>query len=145
MISKNTAIKRLSIARCGIVGSSALCDAISKNDTLDKLNIAENKHLHPEKMLEFISTNETLSCLNLQSCSMDDRGIKTLVNSLHHNQSLTLLDISDNKITDIGGQRLLTLLSQPKCTIRSLSLRSNFQITQELRDELRQLEIMVEL
>ncbi|XP_017658519.1 NACHT, LRR and PYD domains-containing protein 7 [Nannospalax galili] len=65
-----------------------------------------------------------LQFLRLGSCSASIHQWDNLFLTLHINQSLTCLDLSDNKLLDAGAILLCTALKYPRCFLKRLSLEN---------------------
>ncbi|ETO12062.1 hypothetical protein RFI_25315 [Reticulomyxa filosa] len=92
-------------------------DGITKNDALN--------------LVKYLQETKTIFCFNLlirlSECLIDDEIVHILVNSFEKNKSLTYIDLSHNRIGDIGAKRIGEwLLSKPKGnTLLTLKLNDN--------------------
>ncbi|XP_062896171.1 NACHT, LRR and PYD domains-containing protein 3-like isoform X2 [Mobula hypostoma] len=62
--------------------------------------------------------------LGLESVSLTDSGAEDLVSALSTNPSLTVLDLSDNKLGDSGVKLVSAALRNPECKIQKLELNA---------------------
>jgi len=60
--------------------------------------------------------------LSLIKSQLDDNGLSIVCDSLLGNSTLKKLDLSDNRITSVGWQRLLPVLQHPSCKLIELGL-----------------------
>lgn len=69
--------------------------------------------------------NSNLRTLVLAANKIDDEGTATIVNGLVNNTKLRELDLSRNRIGNVGSESLATLLRHPSCNLHTLNLQHN--------------------
>ena len=79
---------------------------------------------------KYLQTTKCLSTLILSECLIDDETIHILMGGLQQNNTITTLDLSYNKISDVGARRLSTFLSKSDNGLTILNLGNN-QINDE--------------
>jgi len=113
VLSNNTSLKILDLSynKIGDIGALHLATSLRYNTTLQKLNltrndITDNGATYLGNALKY---NTGLQALNLTRNDITD-GVKKLAEGLFNNTSLKILDLSYNKIGDIGALHLANSL-----------------------------------
>ncbi|XP_053307067.1 NACHT, LRR and PYD domains-containing protein 12-like [Spea bombifrons] len=104
-----------------------LRDVIIKNQSLTKLDLSENKLQDSgvKLLCEGLRHPDcTLRDLGLRGCDLTSSCCEDLRDVIIKNQSLTNLDLSENKLQDSGVKLLCEGLRHPDCTLRDLGLYS---------------------
>ena len=83
-----------------------------------------------EALAQALHHNSTLTGLNLSNNSIGDAGAVTLAQALHHNSTLTRLYLSNNSISDAGAVALAQALYH-NSTLTELDLTGNNGIGEE--------------
>ncbi len=78
-------------------------------------------------LLQLLQNNLQLQLLVLQSCSIGDEEVKSIVEALFQHQRLTSVNLSKNHITDLGSKHLIDFLTG-KPSITSIDLSFNHQV-----------------
>lgn len=145
-LSQNTTLKDLTLrgSAIGSVGASCLAKTLCHNHTVEALDIAYNaigsltksrdgSHTQePSRcvsdgisdLAKMLSENTSLKDLEISSISMSPYEVQHVVNALHLNQTLQLLNLSHNAIGDSGANRLADMLTVNK-TLEKLYIKSN--------------------
>lgn len=113
--------------KCGPSCSAALAELLSVNVHLQKLDLSfqtSDKRLNVSFLVESLRHNTTLKVLDLSNCQLDDGDAVLLGRLLCDCPNLSELFIARNKITDQGISRLGGMLPQIK-SLRRLSLWGN--------------------
>ena len=114
---------------------------VNNNCKLSSLNLSSNGiTVEGVKQLSnaLVNNNCKLSSLNLSGNGITAEGVKQLSNALlNNNCKLSSLNLSDNDITDEGVKQLSNALVNNK-KLRSLDLSFNFEITSEVRNQIRE-------
>ena len=79
---------------------------------------------------KYLQMTKCLSTLILSECLIDDETIHILMGGLQQNNTISTLDLSYNKISDVGARRLSTFLSNSDNVLMILNLGNN-QINDE--------------
>eukprot|EP01031_Cornospumella_fuschlensis_P030219 gene30219-36515_t len=121
-------------------GLSSLVNCIVSMPSITYLNMSFNVigSEAASALAKYLSSPTcSLKSLILQKADVDDDECQNFVDALHHNRSLTELDLSDNKVgssenlntvmPDIvtGGEALAELLRSQHCTLQTLKLGWN--------------------
>ncbi|XP_062896173.1 NACHT, LRR and PYD domains-containing protein 3-like isoform X4 [Mobula hypostoma] len=122
-------IQTLGLDKVGLTDSGAedLDSALSSNTSLTELNLGFNKLGDSGvKMVSPALRNPEckIQKLWLESVSLTDSGAEDLVSALSTNPSLTVLDLSDNKLGDSGVKLVSAALRNPECKIQKLELNA---------------------
>ena len=86
--------------------------------------IAQISNVGVVALAEALHHNTTLTWLDLSTCCSGDAGAEALAQALHHNSTLKVLDLSNNTISDAGA----VALGQTLCynyTLKGLYLSNN--------------------
>eukprot|EP01084_Bolivina_argentea_P280475 479667_1 len=79
---------------------------------------------------KYLQNTKSLSTLRLSECLIDDETVHILMGGLQQNNTITTLDLSYNKISDVGARRLSAFLSKKDNVLMALNLNNN-QINDE--------------
>ncbi|KAM5221739.1 NACHT, LRR and PYD domains-containing protein 12-like [Ctenodactylus gundi] len=117
-------LKDLALWTCRLTGSCCpdLCNALYTNKHLRDLDLSDNA-LGDEGMQVLCEGLKHPSCklqtLWLAECHLTDVCCEALASVLNRNENLTLLDLSGNKLKDLGVQMLCDALSHPICKLQT--------------------------
>ncbi|XP_059814591.1 NACHT, LRR and PYD domains-containing protein 3-like isoform X4 [Hypanus sabinus] len=120
-------IQRLWLRDVGLTDSGAedLVSALSTNPSLTELNLSGNK-LGDSGVKLVSAALRNPECkiqrLWLRDVGLTDSGAEDLVSALSTNPSLTVLNLSDNKLGDSGVKLVSAALRNPECKIQKLWL-----------------------
>ena len=84
-------------------------------------------------LLQALQGNATLHTLDVSEFPVNDHEMETLVASLHHNDSLKVLNLSQNQATSFGIRLLAEFL--PKCHLQVLHLAGGKPSSSNVEDE----------
>ncbi|XDV53593.1 hypothetical protein PO909_022061 [Leuciscus waleckii] len=109
-------------------GCADLSSALRSNPShLRELDLSEN-NITESGVIQLSDLLEHPQCklekLGLRSCHISDRGCAVLSSALRLNPSLRELDLSENKINELGLKMLSDLLADPQFKLEKLGLRS---------------------
>ena len=102
--------------------------SLEQNQSLRVLNIAESSVSTVtvgsaiSRMLKF---NNTLHDLDMHYCDISDEVCKVITKGLAQNKCLRKLDLSSNRISDIGVVSLFQVLNSNSCCLQELNFSSN--------------------
>ncbi|XP_059817820.1 NACHT, LRR and PYD domains-containing protein 3-like isoform X3 [Hypanus sabinus] len=120
-------IQRLGLRNVGLTDSGAedLVSALSTNPSLTELDLSDNK-LGDSGVKLVSAALRNPECkiqkLRLGNVGLTDSGAEDLVSALSTNPSLTLLNLSLNKLGDSGVKLVLSALRNPECKIQRMGL-----------------------
>ncbi|KAL1267323.1 hypothetical protein QQF64_032686, partial [Cirrhinus molitorella] len=129
-------LEKLWLVHCGITdeGCAALASALRSNPShLRHLSLSGNKLGNSVNLLSDVLQNPhcTLEILWLRDCGITDEGCAALSSALRSNPShLRELNLSGNKIEDLGVKLLCAGLEDPHCKLEKLEL-SDCGVTDE--------------
>ncbi|OHS94171.1 hypothetical protein TRFO_39589 [Tritrichomonas foetus] len=111
---------------CGVLGMTALSDALISNNTLQTLMIQDEMNFSTIYSLCQILSYEfcSLQTLYLWHCQLTTEDVKGLCSSLKKNNSLNTLALSFNKIDDSGAYCICDMLHK-NTTITKLHIGAN--------------------
>ncbi|XP_051777888.1 NACHT, LRR and PYD domains-containing protein 3-like isoform X26 [Erpetoichthys calabaricus] len=145
--SENCKLEKLSLSYCRL--SSRCCLALSSalsapHSRLTELNLSNNNNMEDsgvDQLCEGLrSENCKLEKLNLELCGLTSRCSSSLSSVLSSPHSrLTMLDLSGNKLGDLGAHQLCEGLRTPKCKLEKLRLSGN-EISESEMKNLRSLQ-----
>ena len=123
MLKTNKIIKRLWLRSSSLTGGiKQVSDSLFNNKTLEQLwlwnvtGITDDDMTHLSTIL---ATNTTLKGLELSSCNITDNGVRYICEGLTKNQTLTTLDIGDNRqITSVSTRTIADLIQTTTSLIR---------------------------
>ncbi|KAF4108671.1 NLR family CARD domain-containing protein 3-like isoform X1 [Onychostoma macrolepis] len=121
--------RSVQLSYCGITdeGCAALASALRSNPShLRHLNLSENKLGKSVNLLSDVLQDPDckLEILWLRDCGVTDEGCAALASALRSNPShLRDLNLSGNKIGDLGVILLCVVLEDPRCKLGKLWLR----------------------
>ncbi|XP_016314879.1 protein NLRC3-like [Sinocyclocheilus anshuiensis] len=117
------------LCRCGVTdkGCAVLATALSSNPShLRDLNLSGNKlqdagvKLISDGLMDPHCNVETLQ---LSDCGVTDEGCAALASALRSNPShLSYLDLTGNKLKDLGINLISSILDDPRCKMKTLRL-----------------------
>ncbi|XP_048476669.1 NACHT, LRR and PYD domains-containing protein 3-like isoform X2 [Rhincodon typus] len=123
-------IQILDLSSNGIshTGAQELAKGLSSNSSLTQLNLSKNKigdtgviSLCDALSSPHCKIQTLLLCQNL----IRERTVNPLMCTLSNNQSLTHLNLNNNKLEDRGIGVLIAALGQQSCTLQTLELEGN--------------------
>jgi len=79
---------------------------------------------------KYLHSTKSLSTLILSECLIDDETVHILMGGLQQNNTITTLNLSYNKISDVGARRLSSFLTKNDNVLMILNLNDN-QINDE--------------
>ncbi|XP_051777863.1 NACHT, LRR and PYD domains-containing protein 3-like isoform X2 [Erpetoichthys calabaricus] len=145
--SENCKLEKLNLSYCRL--SSRCCLALSSalsapHSRLTELNLSNNNNMEDsgvDQLCEGLrSENCKLEKLNLELCGLTSRCSSSLSSVLSSPHSrLTMLDLSGNKLGDLGAHQLCEGLRTPKCKLEKLRLSGN-EISESEMKNLRSLQ-----
>jgi Ran GTPase-activating protein (RanGAP) involved in mRNA processing and transport len=131
---RNTSIKTLDLSSNGLDDSESanmLRELLRRNKTITSICLAENTFggyaaAAARSMLEGLRSNTALQHLNLGGCTLGDRGISLLANTLvTRNAGILELDLRWNGITSVGVRALVDDNVEAVKTLTKLCLTGN--------------------
>lgn len=128
-------IESLSMASCKLEAFAALSEALGVNSTLIHLNLAHNS-MSGRGFFRFLGRNKTVENLGLSHCDLQDDDLQEMLTVLEKNHALQVVDLSENDITDDGGQYLLQHLSSQASALHTVCFSSNRLIGIQLKENL---------
>lgn len=123
-------------------GASILADGLKNNSYLEQLDLHQNmiKDIGVQFLCKALSDrNQTLKILNLGENEITDEGANSLAEMLRKNVSLTHVYLHDNQIGDSGCQLIANALTNDNQTVEELYLNGNQNITDLSIDNLVQM------
>lgn len=115
LIMQNKTITDLDLSSCSLNydNISKIISALMNNTTINKLNLSNN-NIQNFEMKEICQLLKLSSCsleeLNLSNNCLRDDSIMDLINGLEYNTRLKYIDISSNKLTNNGINKLIIFL-----------------------------------
>jgi Ran GTPase-activating protein (RanGAP) involved in mRNA processing and transport len=115
----------------GDAGACAFAKAISQNTVLASLFLNENwiGTRGVAALAKAFATNSTLQHVGLGRNRIGDECVAALADGLKRRTTLTRLDLDNNRISDSGANVLLKALTTPNCSIMSINLQGNTNIS----------------
>ena len=115
ILKTNKTIKKLWLHSSSLTGGiKQVSDSFFNNKTLEKLWLYNVTGITDEDMTHLstmLATNTTLKELWLSNCNITDNGVRYICEGLTKNQTLTKLDISDNRqITSVSTSTIADLI-----------------------------------
>eukprot|EP00761_Pharyngomonas_kirbyi_P010448 gb/GECH01010468.1/.p1 GENE.gb/GECH01010468.1/~~gb/GECH01010468.1/.p1 ORF type:complete len:345 (+),score=75.43 gb/GECH01010468.1/:1-1035(+) len=130
--SESVKVKRLLLNNTNINESCLIhiFSTLGINETLEVLEIERPliRQQTTETMLHLIKaleTNQSLFHLNLGKHDLQDETLDLLLQGLLENRRITYLNLSGNKLTNLGAKKLANFLKNKNCKLEYLNLRSN--------------------
>ncbi len=136
-LTNNCSVRSFGVQMCDYFSTdmntsgTELCETMRSNHTLETLSLYSQGS--PFLKIDVASiargltdnSNSALQKLVLQGCKVTDDGTKALVTMLSSNVTLKSLNLSLNRITDVGVQFLAEVLTKNNRSLTSLDLSSN--------------------
>ena len=115
ILKTNKTIKRLWLFSSSLTGGiKQLSDSLCNNETLEQLVLSIVTGITDEDMTHLstiLATNTTLKVLWLSNCNITDNGVRYICEGLTKNQTLTTLNIGDNRqITSVSTSTIADLI-----------------------------------
>ena len=115
ILKTNKTIKRLWLDSSSLTGGiKQVSDSLCNNETLEVLVLYDVTDITDEDMTHLstiLATNTTLKELELPNCNITDNGVRYICQGLTKNQTLTTLDIGDNRqITSVSTSTIADLI-----------------------------------
>ena len=125
-----TSLKEFHLSRCNDPAKT-IAEAIKCNTSLRKLSISDST-ISEDNMESVISNclkhNNTLQELIMVNIGMTDKGASLIAEGILFNTTLLILDISKNKLTDLGIFAISDSLKHTK-SLQELKMLQNHKIT----------------
>lgn len=105
-----------------------LFDALKFNHEVVTLDVSHTDHIDVDALSDMLRVNTSLTTLSVEGCDLTSERSLKLFKALHHNRSLTTLNISDNPLMHVQGLCDLLRASTPLAELdvgRSLLTRTN--------------------
>ncbi|XP_075139654.1 NACHT, LRR and PYD domains-containing protein 6-like [Leptodactylus fuscus] len=115
---------------------------IRNNQSLNILGLSNNRLSGPhfsDLMAALSSPACRIEELRLYNNNLPDTSCTQLASVIRNNQSLKILDLSNNRLSGPHLSDLVTVLSSPDCRIKELDLRCN-RLSKEEKKEIRKLK-----
>ena len=112
-----------------------LFKSLEQNQSLQVLDIAESSITTTtvgSAVSQMLRCNKTLHDLNMNSCGISDEVCEVIAKGLAHNKCLRKLDLSNNRICDVGVVSLFQVLNSNSCCLQELNLSSNWKDSVDL-------------
>lgn len=128
-LETNSCITRLLVNACRLDcdGASRLAQALKTNSVLKRIHLGSNKEMGKgaAEIAAALKENRSLEHIDLSYCDIDDDTVNKIALALQENKKTALkeIDLSGNKITDAGAERLVQALSESN-TIEQINLTS---------------------
>ena len=115
ILKTNKTIKKLVLVSSSLTGGiKQVSDSLCNNETLEQLELYNVTGITDEDMTHLstmLATNTTLKELRHPHCNITDNGVQYICEGLTKNQTLTLLDIGDNRqITSVSTSTIADLI-----------------------------------
>ena len=115
ILKTNKTIKILWLQSSSLTGGiKQVSDSLCNNETLEELVLADVTGITDEDMTHLstmLATNTTLKELELINCNITDNGVRYIYEGLTKNQTLTTLNIGDNRqITSVSTSTIADLI-----------------------------------
>ena len=115
ILKTNKTIKTLQLDSSSLTGGiKQVSDSLCNNETLEELLLWNVTDITDEDMTHLstmLATNTTLKLLHLPNCNITDNGVRYICEGLTKNQTLTTLDIGDNRqITSVSTSTIADLI-----------------------------------
>jgi Leucine Rich repeat len=112
----NSTVCSVSVADNGVsnAGIQALSKVVLRSPTLNRLDVSCNNLTHPACSAisrALTSRSCRLTSLRLKNCKLGDKETTELAEALCNNGVLTVLDVSENRISDRGAAAMSRMLS----------------------------------
>ena len=126
ILKTNKTIKTLWLDSSSLTGGiKQVSDGLCNNETLEELLLYDVTDITDEDMIHLstiLATNTTLKDLCLINCNITDNGVQYICEGLTKNQTLTELDIGDNRqITSVSTSTIADLI-QTTTSLKELYL-----------------------
>ncbi|KAM3909975.1 NACHT, LRR and PYD domains-containing protein 12-like [Leptodactylus fuscus] len=118
-----------------------LASVIRNNQSLKKLDLSSNRLSGPhfsDLMAALSSPACRIQELHLGKNNLPDTSCTQLASGIRNNQSLKILDLSNNRLSGPHFSDLMAALSSPACRIQELRLQNN-GLSEEEKKEIRKL------
>ncbi|XP_072495658.1 ribonuclease inhibitor isoform X2 [Notamacropus eugenii] len=137
-------LEELWLRTCGftVASCASFCTVLEKNRTLKELQLSTNmlEDVGIEQMSKGLMHPDCpVQSLWLGDCELSDACCETLASVLLTNHTLKELDLSNNRMGDVGIRQLVASLRQPDCTLEQLVLFDIYW-TEEVDNELKALQ-----
>ncbi|KAF3836411.1 hypothetical protein F7725_028969 [Dissostichus mawsoni] len=121
MLALNSSLVELHLGKMGLsdTGMERLTEGLRKNHGLRYLDLRWYELTHPPHHIFHTRTNV------LQHNRVTRDGVRFLAGLLKQNPSLEVIDLSSNRIEDVGAMYLSEAVALPGCSLRELSVCSN--------------------
>ena len=133
-------LKKLDLSNNKITskGATKLMQALKTNEYMTHLNLENNQNIGSGDLSEivmFFRNNEWLENINLSNCGLHENNVKDMVEGLHvkdnnnfkvGNNTLNVLNISNNSIRDEGAKLLASLMmNNSNVGLKTIDISSN--------------------
>ena len=134
ILKTNKTVKRVVLNSSSLTGCiKQVSDSLFNNKTLEQLWLYNVTDITDEDMIHLstmLSSNTTLKELRLSNCNITDNGVQYICEGLTKNQTLTKLNIGDNRqITSVSTSTIADLIqrttSLTKLYVHYTSLNNN--------------------
>ncbi|XP_036619176.1 ribonuclease inhibitor [Trichosurus vulpecula] len=137
-------LEELWLRTCGftVASCASFCTVLEKNRTLKELQLSTNmlEDAGIEQMSKGLMHPDCpVQSLWLGDCELSNDCCETLASVLLTNHTLKELDLSNNRMGDLGIRQLVASLRQPNCTLEQLVLFDIYW-TEEVDNELKALQ-----
>lgn len=127
-LSMNTTLQYLNLCRnrIGPAGVQSLVEGLHSNRTLKVLDLSDNETIGDQgaQIIASALPHDTIAiaALYLHHCDISDQGMKLIAKGLRKNKALKLLDVSFNRITNVGWACLADESLRHNSTLRVLRI-----------------------
>ena len=96
-----------------------LLDCLKENSSIRKLNISKNafpalSENFSEALKEFVEQNKRVEELRVQSCGIEEKKKKIILNSLKKNKTLTILNLEFSEFSEECAHTLVEAMRKQK-------------------------------
>ena len=127
MLSYDTALTYLDLSDnpdIGREGMRKICDSLQNNIHLKRLNVSQINLDETDDIAEMLCHNNTLTELNLSQNRINDAGMDIISKSLETNKTLQTLNLLLNMVGDASAKGIATMLHENN-SLKQLNLSGN--------------------